>query len=132
MTRSPRNPTGTPADAAWVELDARRLGAAELRLMWRRQDGAVALALADLRRGGWLGRRIPPAQAATAFRHPLGYLGPGTDARPASRAGDELPEPAGVDVDQLWLSELADETLTGLSELLRLRAEEDRGDDGGV
>jgi hypothetical protein len=133
MPTSAHTSTTDPAAAAagWVELDAGLLGGAELKLLWRPTDGAVALAVADLG-GGWCGRRIPPARAADAWRRPLAYLDPRPAAAARQQADDGFPRAAGVDVDELWLSELAEDALAGLSELLRLQDEEGRRGDRGV
>lgn len=120
------------APDAWVELDARPLSELEgivLRLQWRRRDGAVALALG--REGRWLVAPVPRSRAAHAFQNPGPYLARRRSRRP-TLGHSELPEPAGVDVDELWLSDLAAVALAELSQHLSERAEEGRRGRPGV
>jgi hypothetical protein len=137
MTRTIRTPTSETAalTADWSELDARTIARLELRLLWRRADGAVAVSLHDPLGERRVSRTVPPELAADAFRHPFPYLARST-AGPL-RAADleparQRPEAACIDVDELWLCDLVDETLAQFSELLSGRGAERGGrrDDG--
>jgi hypothetical protein len=107
----------------WIELDARSSSGLEVTLLWRPADDATAVSVHDRTTGVALAATVPAVSAADAFRHPFAYL----DRRapmglPSLRLRPNDPPAVGPSaVDELWLSELADEVLASFEELLGRR-----------
>lgn len=94
----------------WVELAVRENDELVVALFWRPCDDATGISTVDSRRGETAFALVPGDCALDAFRHPFSYLR-------ALEPADE-PEAAAVDVDELWLWELAEATIAELADLL--------------
>jgi hypothetical protein len=95
---------------SWVELAVESSDEWSVTLYWRASDEATAINLVDQRRGKSAFALVPGECALDALRHPCGYL--------RARSGAAELESGPVDVDELWLSELAASMIAGLVELL--------------
>jgi hypothetical protein len=115
----------------WIELDERTDDGLEVRLLWRRAEGAVAVEVFDTRSGTSRACEVPARRASDAFRHPFVYLAAAV-TNPGAYGGRRTtcPPPAAAgDVDELWVCELASDLLAGLGELLARPAASGDGDE---
>ncbi len=105
----------------WIELDSRHVDGLEVTLFWRPADAATAVAVQDCRAGSCFVRAVPADCAGDAFRHPFAYLQPPAGWKPTrlrpARARD-APVCRSLDVDELWISELAEDVVASFEELL--------------
>jgi hypothetical protein len=58
----------------FVELDTRRGDGLTVTLEWDRDTGQTQISVHDIRADGLSVFRVPPADAADAFRHPFRYV----------------------------------------------------------
>lgn len=106
------------ANNHWIELNTRAGAGLEVALLWRRSDGAVAVSVYDSRHNESHAVTVPSASAADAFWHPFAYLSALHSARLPELRPKRPVSVSDLDVDELWISELAAETLARLSEFL--------------
>lgn len=57
----------------FIELDTRRGDGLTVTLEWDRDTGQTQIVIQDIRADAPLAFRVPPADAADAFRHPFRY-----------------------------------------------------------